>query len=95
MKADAAQKTVVISSSAQEVEELFKVPQSRPGSRLASGPLSRCVLICVALQALSSISAFCLMLHESLSPDSDCVMEQWRKDIGPRTHIILGKPLRC
>lgn len=67
----------------------------RHPSSLACGPLSRCVLICFALQALSSISAFCLMLHESLSPGSDCAMEQWRKDIGPRTHIILGKPLIC
>lgn len=55
--------------------------------------LSRCVLMCVALQALSSISAFCLMAHEGLSQGADAVMEQWRKDFGPRAHVLLGKPL--
>uniref|UniRef100_A0A3B5KA52 RNA helicase n=1 Tax=Takifugu rubripes TaxID=31033 RepID=A0A3B5KA52_TAKRU len=61
------QKTLVITRSALEVEEVFK--------------------------ALSSKSAFCLMVHETLTHRFDCVMEQWREDIGPSTHIILGKPL--
>lgn len=47
----------------------------------------------VALQALSSISAFCLMVHESLTECFDSVMEQWRKDTGPGAHLVLGKPL--
>lgn len=31
------------------------------------------------------------MVHETLTHRFDCVMEQWREDIGPSTHVILGK----
>ncbi|XP_029698138.1 putative ATP-dependent RNA helicase TDRD12 isoform X3 [Takifugu rubripes] len=63
------QKTLVITRSALEVEEVFK--------------------------ALSSKSAFCLMVHETLTHRFDCVMEQWREDIGPSTHIILVTSTEC
>lgn len=43
------------------------------------------------LQAVSNRIAFCLKTHEGLTHQFDFVVQQWRKVIGPRTHIILGK----
>lgn len=43
------------------------------------------------LQAVSNKSAFCLKTHEGLTHEFDFVIQQWRKDIGPSTHVILGK----
>ncbi len=40
---------------------------------------------------MSNKSAFCLRTHEGLTHQFDFVVEQWKKDIGPRTHVILGK----
>lgn len=44
-----------------------------------------------APQAVSSRSAFCLKIHEGFTHQFDFVIDQWKKDIGPRTHVILGK----
>lgn len=41
-------------------------------------------------QAVSTRSVFCLKIHEGLTHDMDFVLEQWKKDIGPGTHVILG-----
>nr|XP_029133392.1 putative ATP-dependent RNA helicase TDRD12 isoform X1 [Labrus bergylta]XP_029133393.1 putative ATP-dependent RNA helicase TDRD12 isoform X1 [Labrus bergylta] len=49
-------------------------------------------------KAVSNKSAFCLMTHEGLTHDFDFVIQQWRKDIGPGTHLILvttNECLRC
>uniref|UniRef100_A0A3Q2XDI4 RNA helicase n=1 Tax=Haplochromis burtoni TaxID=8153 RepID=A0A3Q2XDI4_HAPBU len=35
------------------------------------------------------LSVFCLKIHEGLTHDMDFVLEQWKKDIGPGTHVIL------
>lgn len=43
------------------------------------------------LQAVSNKSAFCLKTHEGLTHQFDFVIQQWKKDIGPSTHVILGK----
>ncbi len=40
---------------------------------------------------MSNKSAFCLKTHEGLTHQFDFVIQQWRKDIGPSTHVILGK----
>ncbi|XP_041123677.1 putative ATP-dependent RNA helicase TDRD12 [Polyodon spathula] len=40
-------------------------------------------------KAVSNTSAFCLKVHEGLTYRFDFVMEQWRKEIGFGTHIIL------
>uniref|UniRef100_I3JWW9 RNA helicase n=1 Tax=Oreochromis niloticus TaxID=8128 RepID=I3JWW9_ORENI len=37
----------------------------------------------------STRSVFCLKIHEGLTHDIDFVLEQWKKDIGPGTHVIL------
>ncbi|XP_029378205.1 putative ATP-dependent RNA helicase TDRD12 [Echeneis naucrates] len=63
------QKTLIITNSAQEVEDVFK--------------------------AVSSRSAFCLMAHEGLTHQFDHVSQQWRKEIGPGTHILLGITSEC
>lgn len=90
---DVGQKTVVITRSAQEVEEVFKVQQPTSACPLRSiSPVQVCADVW-CFQALSSISAFCLMVHEGWSHRLDSVMEQWRKDFGPKTHVLLGKPL--
>ncbi|XP_067446784.1 putative ATP-dependent RNA helicase TDRD12 isoform X3 [Thunnus thynnus] len=69
---DVGQKTVIVTNSAEEVEDVFK--------------------------AVSNKSAFCLKTHEGLTHQFDFVVQQWRKDIGPGTHVILvttNECLRC
>ncbi|XP_032378783.1 putative ATP-dependent RNA helicase TDRD12 [Etheostoma spectabile] len=69
---DVGQKTLIVTNSAQEVEDVFK--------------------------AVSNKSAFCLKTHEGLTHEFDFVIQQWRKDIGPSTHVILvtnNKCLKC
>ncbi|KAK5866824.1 hypothetical protein PBY51_011368 [Eleginops maclovinus] len=46
-------------------------------------------------KALSNKSAFCLKTHEGLTQQFDFVIQQWRKDIGPRTHVILVTSTEC
>uniref|UniRef100_A0A3Q2CDS9 RNA helicase n=1 Tax=Cyprinodon variegatus TaxID=28743 RepID=A0A3Q2CDS9_CYPVA len=46
-------------------------------------------------QALSSQSAFCLKVHEGLLDQLDFVLQQWKKTIGPRTHIVLVSTSEC
>ncbi|KAM4619200.1 putative ATP-dependent RNA helicase TDRD12 [Polymixia lowei] len=60
---DVGQKTLIITSSAEEVEQVFK--------------------------AVSNTSALCLKSHEGLTHQFDLVMQQWRKDIGPGTQVIM------
>lgn len=43
------------------------------------------------LQAVSNKSAFCLKTHEQSTYLFDFVIQQWRRDIGHGTHVILGK----
>lgn len=31
------------------------------------------------------------MVHEGSTHEFDHVMQQWRKDVGPGTHVFLGK----
>uniref|UniRef100_A0A8C9Z7C7 RNA helicase n=1 Tax=Sander lucioperca TaxID=283035 RepID=A0A8C9Z7C7_SANLU len=40
-------------------------------------------------------SAFCLKTHEGLTHEFDFVIQQWRKDIGPSTHVILVTNNEC
>ncbi|KAM9854853.1 putative ATP-dependent RNA helicase TDRD12 [Aulostomus maculatus] len=66
------QKTLIVTNSAQEVEDVFK--------------------------AVSNKSAFCLKTHEGLAHQFDYIVQQWRKDIGPGTQVILvttNECLRC
>lgn len=42
------------------------------------------------LQAVSNKSVFCLKTHEGLTHQFDFVIQQWKKDIGPGTQVILG-----
>uniref|UniRef100_A0A3B4WLS7 RNA helicase n=1 Tax=Seriola lalandi dorsalis TaxID=1841481 RepID=A0A3B4WLS7_SERLL len=63
------QKTLIIASSVQEVEDVFK--------------------------AVSNKSAFCLRAHEESTHQLDFVTQQWRKDIGPGTHVILVTTNEC
>ncbi|XP_013884583.1 putative ATP-dependent RNA helicase TDRD12 isoform X2 [Austrofundulus limnaeus] len=63
------QKSLIVTNSAQEVEEVFK--------------------------AVSNKSAFCLKTHEGLTHQFDFVMEQWRKDIGSGTQVILVTTNDC
>ncbi|KAK9516144.1 hypothetical protein VZT92_024097 [Zoarces viviparus] len=46
-------------------------------------------------KALSNRSAFCLKTHEGLTHQFDFVIQQWRKDIGPGTHVILVTTTEC
>ncbi|CAL1592069.1 unnamed protein product [Knipowitschia caucasica] len=49
-------------------------------------------------EAVSNKSAFCLKSHEGLTHEFDFVAQQWRKSIGPGTHVILvitNECLRC
>ncbi|KAM7397264.1 hypothetical protein PAMP_020249 [Pampus punctatissimus] len=49
-------------------------------------------------KAVSNQSAFCLKTHEGLTYQIDFVVQQWKKDMGPRTHVILvttNECLRC
>ncbi|XP_072241434.1 putative ATP-dependent RNA helicase TDRD12 [Leuresthes tenuis] len=48
--------------------------------------------------AVRNKSAFCLMTHERSTHQFDFVIQQWRKNIGPCTHVILvttNECLRC
>ncbi|XP_038872845.1 putative ATP-dependent RNA helicase TDRD12 [Salvelinus namaycush] len=66
---DVAQKTLVITNSAEEAEHVFK--------------------------AVSNTSAFSLKAHEELTYQFDFVTEQWKKPIGPGTHVILVTTNEC
>uniref|UniRef100_A0A8C9Z2I9 RNA helicase n=1 Tax=Sander lucioperca TaxID=283035 RepID=A0A8C9Z2I9_SANLU len=46
-------------------------------------------------KAVSNKSAFCLKTHEGLTHEFDFVIQQWRKDIGPSTHVILVTNNEC
>ncbi|KAJ8248978.1 hypothetical protein GJAV_G00229830 [Gymnothorax javanicus] len=46
-------------------------------------------------QAVSNTAAFCLNVHEGLTYQFDFVIEQWRKPIGPGTHVILVMTNDC
>ncbi|KAI9547393.1 hypothetical protein NQZ68_016942 [Dissostichus eleginoides] len=46
-------------------------------------------------KAVSNKSAFCLKTHEGLTHQFDFVVQQWRKDIGPGTHVILVTSSEC
>ncbi|KAM7003443.1 putative ATP-dependent RNA helicase TDRD12 [Tautogolabrus adspersus] len=46
-------------------------------------------------KAVANKSAFCLMTHEGLTHNFDFVIQQWRKDIGPGTHLILVTTNEC
>ncbi|XP_069575745.1 putative ATP-dependent RNA helicase TDRD12 [Brachyistius frenatus] len=46
-------------------------------------------------KAVSNKSAFCLKTHEGLTHQFDFVIQQWRKDIGPGTHVILVTTNEC
>uniref|UniRef100_A0A8C4GVP4 RNA helicase n=1 Tax=Dicentrarchus labrax TaxID=13489 RepID=A0A8C4GVP4_DICLA len=63
------QKTLIVTDSSQEVEDVY--------------------------QAVSNKSAFCLKTHEGLTHKFDFVIQQWRKDIGPGTHVILVITNEC
>lgn len=86
---DVGQKTLIVATSAQEVEDVFKVKHTLIFSD------SRRVILEIYqylfnLQAVSNKSAFCLKIHEELTHQFDFVIQQWRKDIGPGTQVILG-----
>ncbi|XP_047675813.1 putative ATP-dependent RNA helicase TDRD12 isoform X2 [Tachysurus fulvidraco] len=46
-------------------------------------------------KAVSNTAAFTLKVHEGLTYQFDAVIEQWRKDIGPGTHVILVTTNDC
>uniref|UniRef100_A0A674AVB2 RNA helicase n=1 Tax=Salmo trutta TaxID=8032 RepID=A0A674AVB2_SALTR len=46
-------------------------------------------------KAVSSTSAFSLKVHEELTYQFDFVTEQWKKPIGPGTHVILVTTNEC
>uniref|UniRef100_A0A3P8T9Q8 RNA helicase n=1 Tax=Amphiprion percula TaxID=161767 RepID=A0A3P8T9Q8_AMPPE len=46
-------------------------------------------------KAVSNKSAFCLKIHEGLTHQFDFAIQQWRKDIGPGTHVILVTTNGC
>uniref|UniRef100_A0A8C2Z2K6 RNA helicase n=1 Tax=Cyclopterus lumpus TaxID=8103 RepID=A0A8C2Z2K6_CYCLU len=46
-------------------------------------------------KVVSNKSAFCLKTHEGLTHQFDFVVQQWRKGIGPGTHIILVTTSQC
>lgn len=51
--------------------------------------LQRLLLLWI-LKAVRSKPAFCLMVHEGLTHQFHDVMQQWRRDVGPGTHVFLG-----
>ncbi|XP_028813857.1 putative ATP-dependent RNA helicase TDRD12 [Denticeps clupeoides] len=57
------QKTLIVTNSVEEVEDVYK--------------------------SLTMTSAFSLKAHEGLTYKFDFVIKQWRRDIGPGTHVIL------
>ncbi|XP_014882662.1 putative ATP-dependent RNA helicase TDRD12, partial [Poecilia latipinna] len=46
-------------------------------------------------KAVSNKSAFCLKIHKGLLDQLDFVIQQWRKSIGPGTHVILVSTSEC
>ncbi|XP_078139145.1 uncharacterized protein tdrd12 [Centroberyx gerrardi] len=46
-------------------------------------------------KAVSNTSAFCLKTHEGLTHQFDFVTQQWKKDIGPGTQVILVTTNEC
>ncbi|XP_059190875.1 putative ATP-dependent RNA helicase TDRD12 [Centropristis striata] len=46
-------------------------------------------------KAVSNKSAFCLKTHEGLTHQFDFVIQQWRKDIGSGTHVVLVTTNEC
>ncbi|XP_039989883.1 putative ATP-dependent RNA helicase TDRD12 isoform X2 [Xiphias gladius] len=46
-------------------------------------------------KAVSNKSAFCLKSHEGFTHQFDDVIQQWRKNIGPGTHVILVTTNNC
>ncbi|KAK2834813.1 hypothetical protein Q7C36_015514 [Tachysurus vachellii] len=46
-------------------------------------------------KAVSNTAAFALKVHEGLTYQFDAVIEQWRKDIGPGTQVILVTTNDC
>ncbi|XP_024137351.1 putative ATP-dependent RNA helicase TDRD12 isoform X1 [Oryzias melastigma] len=46
-------------------------------------------------EAVSSKSAFCLKTHEGLTHQFDSVVQQWSKDIGAGSHLILVTTDEC
>ncbi|XP_029009073.1 putative ATP-dependent RNA helicase TDRD12 isoform X2 [Betta splendens] len=46
-------------------------------------------------KAVSNKSAFCLRTHEGLTQQLDFVIQQWRKDISPGTHVVLVTTSDC
>uniref|UniRef100_A0A3Q1I994 RNA helicase n=1 Tax=Anabas testudineus TaxID=64144 RepID=A0A3Q1I994_ANATE len=46
-------------------------------------------------KAVSNNSAFCLKYHEGLTHQFDFVTQQWRKEIGPSTQVILVTTNEC
>ncbi|KAG8012434.1 Pre-mRNA-processing ATP-dependent RNA helicase PRP5, partial [Nibea albiflora] len=46
-------------------------------------------------KAVNNKSAFCLKTHEGLTHQFDFVVQQWNKDIGPGTHVILVTTNEC
>ncbi|XP_041854069.1 putative ATP-dependent RNA helicase TDRD12 isoform X2 [Melanotaenia boesemani] len=46
-------------------------------------------------QAVKNKSAFCLKTHEGLTDQFDFVIQQWRKNIGAGTHVILVTTNEC
>ncbi|KAM4734527.1 putative ATP-dependent RNA helicase TDRD12 [Anableps anableps] len=46
-------------------------------------------------KAVSNKSAFCLKTHKGLMDKLDFVIQQWKKSIGPGTHVILVSTSEC
>uniref|UniRef100_A0A3B5A112 RNA helicase n=1 Tax=Stegastes partitus TaxID=144197 RepID=A0A3B5A112_9TELE len=46
-------------------------------------------------KAVSNKSAFCLKTHEGLTHQFDFAIQQWRKDVGPGSHVILVTTNDC
>ncbi|KAJ8407914.1 hypothetical protein AAFF_G00269580 [Aldrovandia affinis] len=46
-------------------------------------------------KAVTNTAAFCLKVHEGLTYQFDLIIEQWRKVIGPGTHVILVTTNEC
>ncbi|XP_029288889.1 putative ATP-dependent RNA helicase TDRD12 isoform X3 [Cottoperca gobio] len=46
-------------------------------------------------KAVSNKSVFCLQTHEGSTHQFDSVVQQWRKDVGPGSHVILVTTTEC
>ncbi|XP_058500478.1 putative ATP-dependent RNA helicase TDRD12 isoform X2 [Solea solea] len=66
---DVCQKTLIITNSAHEVENVF--------------------------MAVKNKSLFCLKTHEGLTHQFEFVIQEWRKNIGRGTHVILVTTNEC